>query len=396
LQISGVGLLFLMHAVFARSIGPSGYGIFAYALAMTAVLSSLVPLGWPTALLRFISEYVEGERWGLLKGALRRSYQTTFLVSIVAALILYGASYLVQGDTAIGMRYAALLLPLSSFVGLRRKALRALGKLKTSIVLEDIGLPSLAIVGVLLVGIATASGAVAVYLCSAVVIFILSNWQLRRSLPAEGRYAKAEFQTQAWMVVALPMAFGGAGQLLLTRADVLVLGALTSPETVGLYNAAGRISVLVAFSLNAVNAVVAPMISAAFHGGRRGQAKRLLYRAMLLSTLGALPVFAFVALFPGFLLGFFGQEFVEASPLLRILAIGQLINAITGPVGFALLMTGREKAFAGTMGVVIAGTLAGHLLLIPHYGATGAAIVTAASIAILNCWQFLISTRSIA
>jgi dolichol kinase len=57
-------------------------------------------------------------------------------------------------------------------------------------------------------------------------------------------------------------------------------------------------------------------------------------------------------------------------------------------------MTGREKAFAGTMGVVIAGTLAGLLLVIPHYGALGAAIVTSFSVAVLNCWQWLLVTRS--
>lgn len=394
LQVVAVGLLFLMHAVFARSIGPSGYGSFAYALAMTAVLSSLVPLGWPTALLRFVSEYVEGERWGLLKGALRRSYQTTFLVGILAALALFGISYLVPGDAAVGLRYTALLLPFASFVGVRRKALRALGRLKTSIVLEDVLLPLFAIGGALIVGIATASGAVAVYLCSAVAVFALSNWRLRRSLPQAGRDAKAEFRTRAWMAVALPMAFGGAGQLLLNRADVLVLGTLTSPETVGLYNAAGRISLLVAFSLSAVSAVVAPMISAAFHGGRREQARRLLYRAMLLSTVGALPVFAFVMLFPGFLLGLFGREFVGAAPVLRILAVGQLINAATGPVGFALLMIGREKAFAVTTGAVIIGTAAGLLLMIPHYGALGAAVVTAASVTVLNCWQWLLASRT--
>ncbi|WP_166395355.1 flippase [Rubrobacter marinus] len=395
---AGVGLLFLMHAVFARAVGEGGYGSFSYALAITAVLGIVAPLGWPTALLRFVSEYLELGRWGLLQGALRRAYQTTLVVSLAISLVLLGLSYLVPGDAATGLRYAALLLPLVAFVGLRRKALRALGKLKASIVLEEVVLPVGAVAGVLLLVLALGgigvSGIVLAYFASALLVFALSSWWLLRSLPDEAREAKPEYRYRAWMAVALPMAFGGLNQMLMNRADVLVLGTLASDETVGLYNAAARIAILITFSLSAVNAVVVPMISAAYHGGRRRQARSLQHRAMLLGGLGALPPAVVVLLFPEFLLGFFGPGFVEAAPVLRILALGQLVNAATGPVGFALLMTGRERAFAATLAVAAVATVVGCLVVVPIYGAVGAAVVTATSVAALNLWQYGLSGRA--
>ncbi len=400
LHAAGVGLLFSMHAIFARVVGEGGYGSFSYALAITAVLGILAPLGWPTALLRFISEYLEQGRWGLLRGALKRAYQTTLVASAAISLVLLSLSYLVPGDAATGLRYAALLLPLVAFVGLRRKALRALGKLKASIVMEEVLLPVGAVAGVLLLlalaGEVGVSGIVLAYFASAVVVFVLSSWWLLRSLPGEAREAKPEFRYRAWMVVALPMAFGGLNQMLMNRADVLVLGTLASDETVGLYNAAARIAILITFSLSAVNAVVVPMISAAFHGGRKRQARSLQHRAMLLGGLGALPPAVVVLLFPEFLLGFIGPGFVEAAPVLRILALGQLVNAATGPVGFALLMTGRERAFAATLAVAAAVTVVGCIIVVPVYGAVGAAVVTAASVAALNLWQYGLSERAYA
>lgn len=394
LHAAGVGLLFLMHAVFARAVGADGYGSFAYALAITAVLGVVAPLGWPTALLRFVSEYVEGGRWGLLRGALSRAYQTTFVVSVLISLILLGLSFFVPGDAPEGLRYAALLLPLVSFVGLRRKALRAVGRLRASIVLEEVLLPVGAIALVLLLGSVGVNGIVLAYFASALLVFVLSTLWLRRSLPEEAKAAKPEFRYGAWMAVALPMAFGGLSQVLMNRADVLVLGTLADDGAVGLYGAAARIAILNTFALTAVNAVVSPMIAAAYHGGRKRQAWGLQHRAMLFGTLGALPPCALMLFFPEVLLGAFGPGFVEAAPVLRILALGQLINAATGPVGNALLMTGHERAFAGTLAVAATVTVVGCIIAIPLYGMLGAAVVTAVSVAALNGWQYLLSRRA--
>ena len=394
LHAAGVGLLFVMHAVFARAVGQGGYGSFSYALAITAVLGVVAPLGWPTALLRFLTEYAEGERWSLLRGVLRRAYQTTFVVSGLISLALVGLSYLVPEDASAGLLYAALLLPLVSFVGLRRKALQAVGRVRASILFEEVLLPVIAIAVVLLVGFADVSGIVLAYFASALVVFALSNWWLRRNLPGGARSARPEFEYRAWMIVALPMAFGGLSQMIMNRADVLVLGTLASDEAVGLYGAAARIAILNTFALSAVNTVVAPMISTAFHAGRKRQAQSLQHRAMLFGAMGALPPAAVMFFFPEALLGAFGPGFVDAAPVLRILAVGQLVNAATGPVGFALLMTGRERAFAATLAAAAACTVAGLLVAIPAYGAVGAAVVTATGVAALNLWQYGLSTRA--
>jgi O-antigen/teichoic acid export membrane protein len=375
-----------MNVALGRVIGTTGYGTFSYTLALTGILSIVVPLGLPTALMRFVAQYVEQRRWGLLKGAVQRAYQLTLLTSIGAALALWMVAHWpgLSQDLATSIRYAALILPLLSFVGLRQKALQGLQRIKSSMVPEMILLPLVVIGGVYLFGVNTAPGALLVYAGAASVAFVVGNTLLLRSMPEQSLSAKPEFQTRVWMTVALPMAFGGLSQIIMNRTDVLMLGAMTNMESVGLYSAANRIAMLNTFAMTAVSTIAAPMMAAAFYGERLREAGAILRRASLVAVAGSLPLFAVMLLLPSLPLGFFGPQFLDAKPLLRILAFGQFVNAATGPVGFALVMTGREQPFAwATAGAAVLNVI-GNFLLIPLYGAVGSATATAASVAILN------------
>lgn len=392
LRAAGAGLLFFMHTALSRAVGPSGYGTFSFALALAAVLAAVVPLGWPTALMRFIAQYVEQERWGLLKGAMRRAYQVTLLCAALAALVLCAVSlsYPLPPAMVTSVRFAALLLPFVAVVELRRRALQALQRPKASTAPEEIALPLLVISGVYLFAVTGASGALLVYAGAAFAAFLLGSALLLRSMPASGRLAKPEFQTRAWMIVALPMVFGDFSLSVMSRTDVLILGAVADMEAVGVYSAANRIAILNTFVLMAANTLAAPMMAAAFYGNRPQQVRTIMRGAMAISTLGALPLFVVMVSRPEFLLGFFGPEFAGGGLLLRILALGYFVNAATGPVGYALLMTGRERAFARTMAIVAVANVVGHLVAIPAFGAVGAAVVTASSAVVLNgsmYWQ---------
>lgn len=388
-------MLFLMHVVLARAIGPADYGTFSYALTIAAVLAIVAPLGWPTALMRFIAQYKEQQQWSLLRGAVQRAYQITFVCAVLTALVLWGVSYLgsLSNELSTSLRFAALILPFLSFVGLRRKALLGLQKVKASIIPEEILLPTLVIVALYLFAVTSASGALLAYVGAALLAFLLGSTLLWRSIPLQGRIAKPVFQTRSWMLVALPMVFGGLGQIIMNRTDVLMLGAMLDMQVVGVYSAAVRIAVLNTMVFGAINTIAAPMMAAAFHAGRSQELRGIMRKAMIWSTLGALPAFAVMIISPQFLLGFFGTEFTGAGNLLRILAFGQFVNAATGPAGFALLMTGREQAFAWTMGIVAAANVVGNLIAIPIYGAVGAAVVTAVAVAVLNLFLLFLVWR---
>lgn len=396
LQGAGAAAVFIMHSVLARKIGAAGYGTLSYALSIVGVLSVIAALGWPNAILRLASEYAGSERWGLLRGALRRAHQSAFLLSLILSLVLAGVAQAWSPGAGLktSLRYAAALLPVLAYLTLRRRAFQGLHWIKTSIVLEDVALPAAVTVVVVAFSVSTAAGAFASYWAVAAAIAVAGGVLLTRCLPAAARAAAPEYRNREWAAIALPMLLGALGTIVMNRADAVVLGTMVDMDTVGVYSAASRIAQVNVFVLASANTIAAPMLAHAHHAGNPKHFTSIRRQAMGLSTLGALPLCAIMLVFPAELLGLFGQEFSRGVPLLRILALGQLVNAATGPVGFALLMSGRERLFAITTATTAAVGVVALLVVIPRAGALGAAWVSAASLAVLNLWQYYFAGRA--
>jgi O-antigen/teichoic acid export membrane protein len=107
------------------------------------------------------------------------------------------------------------------------------------------------------------------------------------------------------------------------------------------------------------------------------------------------PIFIIIIFFPGFLLGLFGEEFMQATRLLRILSFGQVVFALSGPVMYILTMTKHEKTAVYIMLVTAGINLVGNAVLIPLIGLKGAALATASTtvlwniIAVLSVFRYL-------
>jgi O-antigen/teichoic acid export membrane protein len=260
---------------------------------------------------------------------------------------------------------------------------------------EDVLLPVLAWTGLHVVAAPSPTDALFVYLIAVIVSVAVGAVWMRQRLPAEAAAVAPRYETKTWMHVALPMLFGGLSQISLSRADMLILGSVLEMADVGQYAAATRLAMLITFVLTAVNTIAAPMLASAYHSEHRAtDFSAVFYRAALWSSLGALPIFAILFFWPDTLLGLFGAQFVRGSSLVRILAVGQFVNATTGPVGYALLVSGNERSYALTLSVVAAGMLVGNVLLVPYFGVTMAAAIATLGVVVLNSWQFLLARRS--
>ncbi|MBA3428765.1 MAG: polysaccharide biosynthesis C-terminal domain-containing protein [Actinobacteria bacterium] len=85
-------------------------------------------------------------------------------------------------------------------------------------------------------------------------------------------------------------------------------------------------------------------------------------------------------------LSFFGVGFGGGETAIRIMAVGEVVNVLTGYGGLVLVMTGNERGFTVS---VVSGTivnLALSAVLIPPLGISGAAMATATGVAVTNLW----------
>jgi O-antigen/teichoic acid export membrane protein len=166
--------------------------------------------------------------------------------------------------------------------------------------------------------------------------------------------------------------------------DILILGAFRPAAEVGIYAAVSRTVVAALFILRATNKAFQPRISALLAQDRTKEAQRLFQVATWWLMAVSLPIYITLAIFPGFLLGVFGQAFERGQTALMILSLAMLFNVSTGNVNAVLVMGGKGVWNLLNASAGLALNVALNLILIPRIGIEGAAIAWAVSIVVPN------------
>jgi O-antigen/teichoic acid export membrane protein len=164
----------------------------------------------------------------------------------------------------------------------------------------------------------------------------------------------------------------------------LLVGALASPEQAAAYAAITRWTMATTLILQSVTTALLPRLSAAFHRGNVREAERLFQVTTSWVVVASTPICLALLLFPDALLSIVSPDLPDASLGLRILALGSMVNVVTGPVGGVILMTGRSTLNLVAALVAVVAMLVPAVPLINSLGASGAALAWALSLASQN------------
>jgi len=157
---------------------------------------------------------------------------------------------------------------------------------------------------------------------------------------------------------------------------------LSDSEAVGIYGVAMRTALPIGFVVIAVTSAIASRFAVLYAHGEVPALESLARKATGMMILLVSPVVLLLVAFPEWVLGFFGAGFRTGAPVLAILAAGQFINVALCLSDTVLMMCGYVKVirnnilFGAFLNVLL------NALLIPAYGAVGAAVATATAIAV--------------
>jgi O-antigen/teichoic acid export membrane protein len=179
--------------------------------------------------------------------------------------------------------------------------------------------------------------------------------------------------------VSLPMFVTGALNSVIMQTDIIMLGIIENSSQVGLYAMAMKLGMLSSFFLTAVNTLAAPKFSELYHSQRYDDLKIVAQSSSGVLFWTVLPLTICFIVFGKNILGFFGEEFVDAYWALVFLLIGQFINAFSGSVGYFLNMTGYQKIYNYVMLFSALLNIMLNVVLIPKFGITGAAFASMVS-----------------
>ena len=398
-QVCGAGAIYLSQIVFARWLGVGDYGAFAFALSLALILTRPGELGLATGVVRFIPQYLAHQDWARLRGIVSRCRQLAFLAGVIIAILgtvvlqVWQPERIGANTLIVGM----WLVPLLAFMNLQAEMIRSTQRMVLAY------LPSLVVQPLLAVGVGfiflltthsvtSLSALVAVALATLVVLGIQALG-VRNSLPRIAATAAPSYATREWLSVSFPLMLVGGFSLVLRRADILMVGIIMGPREAGVYDAASKTAWLVGFVLVGVTAIAAPMI-ASFHArGDYPSLQRVVRTAVTWMFWPSLVMVLALTFLGGTILGVFGADFRVGQWALRILLVGQLVNASVGSVGYLMVLTGHQKVVARVFGVTALVNVTANAALIPLAGIAGAALATSASLVLLNVWLYRLASK---
>jgi O-antigen/teichoic acid export membrane protein len=375
----------------SRLLGPSGFGKFRLGSVVVQLVTAFCVLGLDRALLRYVPILeTRGENAGRL---LIRGSSVVFVISLALSAVLMLAapilatSYFHSPEMASVIRVFSLQVPVLALFRFLAGAVTAAKRFDFASKITNILSPAVFVFLLTLVALVWPSlkGTIAARILAQLVaggflaVFLVQHYaKLWRTEPStQGTF-------KSYLLLSMPLFLIGLGFQLLHQIDTIMLGHFVSPKEVGIYSVAFKVSAFVLIGLEILLPIVAPLFSQFWETHDDQSLETLFGTATKWLCYSALVIFVCIAIFRLDLLHVFGKGFTAGSTVLLILATGQLVNAVTGPTGVLLTMTGKQKwELANTVSILAFNFLL-NLLLIPKMGMTGAAIATAISIATIN------------
>ena len=393
---------FVLAVVVARGTDAEGTGLFFEAVAIFTIAVSVTSLGADTGLLRSLSRLTAMGRTADLRRcvwiALTPVVATCVVISLLAlywsdALVnaLMSGSSAREAEPYLLVCIAFLIVGATSTVLVQ--ATRGLGSVRPYVALQNIGLPVVRVLLVLIAVVVLSPWSIPLawalpLVPAAVGAAVALRQEIRRaesqhrSSPSS-RTPISRLAKEFW-AFALLRGLAAAVDLTLVWLDVILVGILLGTVEAGIYAAASRFVTTGTLVLQAMRLAIAPRISQFLSTAQQGRAATLYRSATAWVVTTSWPLYLIMACFSGTLLSLFGAEFRAGSTAMTILALAMLVNLATGNVGTVLLMGGKSGWALSNKVVALTANVALNLVLIPRFGIAGAAIAWAVAIALDN------------
>jgi O-antigen/teichoic acid export membrane protein len=368
----------------ARELGAEGLGVFSFALALTGAL--LVASGFGTDELVAREVARDPARGGQdLSDVTALKAVTSVALLGLACFIAWIGGY--SSETQLAVLLVGIGVALEVFVKSWHALFQAherLGLVSACIVFQR---TVTAIAGVIALregaGVVAAS---AIFAAGSILTLGVAEVILRRTI---GIHRRSPSRARALRLLRHGVPIGSAALLftLLLRLDVALLSQLAGEIEVGLYSAAFRLVEGTQFIAWAFGAAMLPWLSRA-GGGGGGDLARALTLGLKAMAMVLLPIaLVFVCFADPIVTLAYGEEFAPSALPLALLGLTSVTFGLYFFSSMVLIANDRPGRIARIVAIVMVQNLACNALIVPTYGADGAAAVALSSgllLAVLN------------
>jgi O-antigen/teichoic acid export membrane protein len=391
LSVSNVGgklirAILIIYA--ARVLGAEGWGIFSYALTISATFSIFMDLGINPIVLKEISK----ENDDLTR---KKILSTSLFLKIIFSIIGFFAivfitPYFIKIEEVKKLLIlVALILTFDMLRDFIFSLSRALQQMEKEALLFTITNISIVSFGLIFLKINSNVYSFALgYVVGTGIGSILSFIVFKNYFKGILKYFSPELIKKI-LFSGWPFALSGILSLFLTNTDILIIGWLKDAIQVGLYSAAVRIVALLYIIPGILTTALIPVFSKlAYHDDEKF--KKILEQGLKLLFLFALPITFGGIILAGPIMQFiFGKEYLPAAPSFAILNLTILTNFSAGILINALFAYNKQKYLASYTAIGAILNVLLDIILIPPFGIFGSAWATFISQFISNFYLWL-------
>ena len=387
-----------VQVITVRYLAKEDFGAFAFGISMVALGTNLSLLGLTKSLNRFVPIYHEQGDQPRLAGALVLMFATALGLGLATVALVFGLQNVIAERVASNSLSLSLLLmlialvPIDALDGLLQSLFGAFGKVRAILVRRHLvgpGLKLLAVVGVVVFGGDVRMLAIC-YVAAGIAGIALYASLLYRLLTQEKLLPY--FRPGNWQVPAreifgytVPVFSSQIGFVVRTSLIVLLLEAMRGSEQVAELRAVFPFARLNEVVLTSFAFLFTPMASRLFARNDKRGIDQLYWRTSVWILMLSLPAFLVTGVLAKPLTIFvFGQQYAAAGPVLMILAVGVFIDAVMGFNLHTLRVFAKLRQIVAIDVVSISTALGLCFLLVPTYGAFGAAVAICSATILQN------------
>lgn len=381
IKLIAIPLGLLTSIILARGLGPELFGQYALIMAIIPILSLPVAGGLPQLLVRSVARYSYDQSREKLKGILIFSYTWAIVFSlvIISSIYLVGSFFVEDPERLSLLKLGVWLVPLLALVAITSGVLKGLNKPVIVDVFQQLIQPLLVLILIAIFYLfysplepedAFIAQISSVFLCALIIVITLS-----KLYPKQLYSKRVYYQRKSWFKALIPFSMIVLANTFNTQIGIVILGIYSSDEAVAGLRIAERCVQFVGMSLGIINSVAAPYIVRLHQENDIVGLQKLAKNIARGSFAIALPIAIIFIIFGKYMIEIvFGIEYVDISYIpLVILSVGQLFNMFCGAVGNLLSMTGNATMTLKGQVVAVIFSVGSCFILVPIYGAIGAA-----------------------
>jgi len=398
-RIVSLAVMCAVQILVVRHLTRADYGAWTYALSVVTLLQSVAALGLDRSVTRFVAIYREQGDLARVRGLV------LMLVGVVAAVGTLLTVVLVMFPAAIGrmtgvephvlalLNVIIFLVPLEAldllFIGL----FACLGQARAIVVRRHILAPLLKLTAV--IALVTSDASVTFlaygYLAASLTGMMLYAPLVLRSGRQLGltfyRLRRREVTLPAKEVFAftLPLLTADLAAAIIWTSGTLALGYYSTLDQVALFTVAMPLATLNETVARNFTVLYTPAISRLFARQDHSGINAMYWRTAVWVAVLTFPVFVLTFSASGSLLQvLYGNKYHDAALVLSLLALAEYVNIALGLNGLTLRLL-SDVRYSVTLNIVAAVVaIAANAVLVPRYGAVGAACATTGT-ALLHC-----------